>query len=252
LRHPIVARNLHDPFMDLFDHRRSLTSSAIARRQRCAAPAASGSWVLPCASRRGAIRPQQRVVELADVLERFLALVVIAEPPAHVINLFAAQTELASTAPISPMPWRMPSRPPYSVTSMLARLADAENRASAHPCRLHPSDASSVSHSIPFNALNSELELSRARLKSPLYPGNAGLRSGSRYSQTGSRDVEGLEYDRDSAATYRDNHEETTIALLCPMTRTVDERAVSRHRRRFWAQRWSACVGSAVVAARLA
>ena len=104
----------------------------------------------------------------------------------------------------------------------------------------------------PFNALNSELELSRARLKSPLYPGNAGLRSGSRYSQTGSRDVEGLEYDRDSDATYRDNHEETTIALLCPMTRTVDERAVSQHRRRFWAQRWSAYVGSAVVAARLA
>jgi len=38
------------------------------------------------------------VVELADVLERFLELVVIAEPPAHVINLFAAQAELASTA----------------------------------------------------------------------------------------------------------------------------------------------------------
>ena len=38
------------------------------------------------------------MVELADVLERFLELVVIAEPPAHVINLFAAQAELASTA----------------------------------------------------------------------------------------------------------------------------------------------------------
>jgi len=35
------------------------------------------------------------VVELADVLERFLQLVVIAEPLAHVINLFAAQAELA-------------------------------------------------------------------------------------------------------------------------------------------------------------
>jgi len=53
-----------------------------------AAPAASGSWVLACASRRGVIRPQQR----------FLELVVIAEPPTHVINLFAAQAELASTA----------------------------------------------------------------------------------------------------------------------------------------------------------
>jgi hypothetical protein len=49
-------------------------------------------------SRRGAIRPQQRVVELTDVLERFLELVVIAEPAAHFINLFAAQAELASTA----------------------------------------------------------------------------------------------------------------------------------------------------------
>jgi len=38
------------------------------------------------------------VVKLADVLERLLELVVIAEPPAHVINLFAAQAELASTA----------------------------------------------------------------------------------------------------------------------------------------------------------
>src|SRR6266403_3481162 len=53
------------------------------------------------ASRRGAIRPQQRVVERADVLERFLELVVIAAPPAHVINLFAAQAELArGVAPV--------------------------------------------------------------------------------------------------------------------------------------------------------
>jgi len=38
------------------------------------------------------------VVELTDVLERFLELVVIAQPAAHLINLFAAQAELASTA----------------------------------------------------------------------------------------------------------------------------------------------------------
>src|SRR6267143_3609395 len=68
------------------------------RHQRCAAPAGSQSWLLPGASRRGAIRPQQRVVELADLLERFLELVVIAEPAAHLVNLFAAQAELASTA----------------------------------------------------------------------------------------------------------------------------------------------------------
>src|ERR1700692_4692724 len=75
-----------------------LTISYAGGRQSCAVPAGSQSWVLPRASRRGAIRPQQRVVEFADVLERFLELVVIAEPPAHVINLFAAQAELASTA----------------------------------------------------------------------------------------------------------------------------------------------------------
>jgi len=41
--------------------------------------------------------PQQRVVELADVLERFLSFVVMPSHR-HVINLFAAQAELASAA----------------------------------------------------------------------------------------------------------------------------------------------------------
>src|SRR5467141_1648232 len=67
-------------------------------------PVTKGALRPPCLdhgfflARRGAIRPQQRVVELAAVLERFLELVVIAEPPAHLINLFAAQAELASPA----------------------------------------------------------------------------------------------------------------------------------------------------------
>src|SRR6266404_4829175 len=76
---------------------RSLTSSAInpSPKVRCARRV---SIMVPGASRRGAIRPQQRVVELADLLERFLELVVIAEPAAHLVNLFAAQAELASTA----------------------------------------------------------------------------------------------------------------------------------------------------------
>src|SRR4029077_724096 len=103
-----------------------------------AAPAVSGSWVLPCASRRGAIRPEQRVVELADVLERFLELVVIAEPPAHVINLFAAQAELASTA-ASIADGQNPQRVPAAASADRAAAGVAhgplEQRAAQHlPC----------------------------------------------------------------------------------------------------------------------
>jgi hypothetical protein len=84
------------------------------------------------------------VVELANVLERFLELVVIAEPAAHFINLFAAQAELASTA-VGIADGQNPQRVPAAAGADRAAAAvvhgPLEQRAAQHlPCHRQLAD----------------------------------------------------------------------------------------------------------------
>src|SRR6516165_10683396 len=77
---------------------RSLTSSAISPSPKLRCARRVSITGLPRPSRRGVVRPQQRMVELADRLQRLPQLVVIAQPAAHFVDLLAAQAELAGAA----------------------------------------------------------------------------------------------------------------------------------------------------------
>jgi hypothetical protein len=97
--------------------------------------------IMPLASRLrdGALRPQQIMIEFANGLDRFLQLLVIAQPQAHFSNPLATHAELAR--PSSWIGHRQNKHPmPFAARTICTILAVSDralfltaSRATTHP-----------------------------------------------------------------------------------------------------------------------